>query len=559
MSTEQDAYFYAPEVGELQKLAAEATRARPDSPESRFVTPEGGVIDRIGSRFHHVLYGRRGSGKSSLLRHIETVQKTNGHLVAWTDQEVFMGLEYPDVLVSTLSEVLDQFSQQIRARSTQDARHGFQKWFGRRPTSRQDNIADELASASARLEELKLAPSENEIEWTSSLSLEASSSRGRRRRAEASYGLLGGSISSEVSEAASRKSGSGISHRFSTTKAGHLERAIPTYRNLMKRATSVAPDAFVILDDFYRLAEYDQPRVAGYFHRVVKDTGVWLKIGSIQFWTHLYSGKMSVDSGKMSVGLQESHDVGVLSLDRGLLDFESSKRFLELILLALAEEVGANVERLLTDGAKDRLVLAAGGVPRDYVRLLGEAIAVARNRGSTDKSGSARVIAEDVNEAAGRTVESKFNDLEEDAGDAASALQTLVINITNHCRNTGSACFLVDFQEEDLLSQINRLQNMRFVHVIDTNESLPDPQSSRYNVFLLDVSQLVAQRAWQVDFMGWTKREKRRSRKLVLRPGATDYEPSINKAFEAEPQQLKLLDESAIVGGIDPPGGDLVI
>ena len=214
---------------------------------------------------------------------------------------------------------------------------------------------------------------------------------------------------------------------------------------------------------------------------MVKDTGVWLKIGSIQFWTQLYSGKLSV-------GLQESHDVRVLSLDRGLLDFDSSKRFLESILSALAKEVDADVERLLSSGAKDRLVLAAGGVPRDYIGLLGEAIAVAKNRGATSKSGSARIIAEDVNEAAGRTVEMKLNDLEEDAGKAASDLRTLVIDITNHCRNTGSAWFLVDFQEEVLLSQINRLQNMRFeAHMIDTNESLPDPQIEQAVMsFLLD-------------------------------------------------------------------------
>ena len=76
MDMELDAYYNAPQVERLQVLAEEARRARPNSPESRFVAPEGGMIDRIGSRFHHVLYGRRGSGKSSLLRHIEGDQKS---------------------------------------------------------------------------------------------------------------------------------------------------------------------------------------------------------------------------------------------------------------------------------------------------------------------------------------------------------------------------------------------------------------------------------------------------------------------------------------------------
>ena len=550
MTTKLDAYYDDPRVDDLQVLAEEATRARPNSPESRFVVPEGGVIDRLGSKFHHVLYGRRGSGKSSLLRHIEAEQRTNGNLVTWADQEVFMSLAYPDVLIRTLIEVLVQFSAQIRATSPTDSRKWHKKLFRHQTPTKQEQVANELEYAAEILGELIDIPSESEVEWVSSYSSNTSWSQGKRVGAEVDSRYLRSGLRKEKSETASRTSGADVSQRFKATKAEHLERAIPNYRNLMKLATSVAPDAFVILDDFYRLDEEDQPRIAGYFHRVVKDTGVWLKIGSIRHWTRLYSGELSV-------GLQVPHDIRELSLDRGLLDFQKSKRFLERILSALAEEVEADVESLLTNGARDRLVLAAGGVPRDYVGLLGEAIAVAKNRGPSDKSGSGRVIAEDVNEAAGRTVEMKFNDLEEDAGSAAHELRSLVIDITNHCRNTGSACFLVDFKDDDLVDKIKRLLNMRFVHEIDTNESLPDPQSSRYHVFLLDVSQLAAQRAWQVDFMGWSKREKRRTRNLVLRPGETDHKPSTHKKAEkAETQQLQLLDDSAIVKDIDPPVGD---
>ena len=59
---------------------------------------------------------------------------------------------------------------------------------------------------------------------------------------------------------------------------------------------------------------------------------------------------------------------------------------------------------------------------------------------------------------------------------------------------------------------------MRFVHMVATNETVPNQQSERYNVYVLDVSLLAAQRAWQVDFMGWVKREGRRARKLVYDP-----------------------------------------
>lgn len=93
---------------------------------------------------------------------------------------------------------------------------------------------------------------------------------------------------------------------------------------------------------------------------------------------------------------------------------------------------------------------------------------------------------------------------------------------------------------------------MRFVHAIDDNETLPDPQSSRYNVYVLDVSQLAAQRAWQVDFTGWTKREKRRARKLVFSLNEPADEESIPPiVFE----QLALDDQLAVVAEIDGPVG----
>ncbi len=536
-----DPYYYSGQVARLQVLLEEVTRARPGSPETRFIRPEGGVLDRLRSRFHHVLYGRRGTGKSSLLRHIEADLRRDGHVVAWADQETFMGLSYPDVLVGTLADTFIQFAQQIREKAPEEVKRTH--LFSRQPKeTEQEAIARQLDSAVAQLIDLRKSPSESEIEWTASYSSESSVDVTRERGAEVSKGIFKGKLGRQKAEKRAKTQGGAVAHRYKATKAEHLERAVTTYRDLMKAVTTVAPDAYIVLDDFYRLSEADQPRIAGYFHRVVKDTSVWLKFGSIRYWTRLYAG------GTPSIGLQAPHDIRELSLDRGLPDFQTSKRFLEEILMALAGEADVEVQLLFSQGALDRLVLAAGGVPRDYIGLISESIAVAKNRGPSAKQGTERVIAEDVNEAAGRSVEIKYRDLDEDAGADASELRNLVVDLTNHCRRTASACFLVDFRENVLVAELNRLQNMRFVHLIDSNETLPDPQSSRFNVYVLDVSQLAAQRAWQVDFMGWTKREKRRVRKLVFRRGESPVTPEA-----PGPEQLALDDALAVVGEIDPP------
>lgn len=464
----------------------------------------------------------------------------DGKLVAWADQETFKALSYPDVLVGALAEIFGQFASQLDAKYPEAPRKRIQL---RKPKPTAEQLlVRQLNLAVASLIDLKRAPSESEVEWTETYSSEMQDVFARSISVGGALDAIKASASGKRTRTSSRTRGAAVAQRYTATKADHLERALTGYRVLIAAVGEVAPDSYVILDDFYHLRESDQPSIAGYFHRAVKDTGVWLKFGSISLWTRLYAG------GKPPVGLQVPHDVRELSLDRGLQQFDGSKRFLEKILGALANETGVDLQQLFSDGALDRLVLAAGGVPRDYIGLVSEAIAAAKNRGPSSKAGSERVIAEDVNTAAGRSVDTKFNDMREDAGGASTELQRLVVDLTNHCRTSNSACFLVNTKDVELIDRVSRLQNMRFVHAIASNETLPNQQSDRYNVYVLDVSQLAAQRAWQVDFMGWTKREGRRARKLVYppmsRPGHVE---TVNQSVEEIAQD----DSKAVVDGVE--------
>ena len=147
----------------------------------------------------------------------------------------------------------------------------------------------------------------------------------------------------------------------------------------------------------------------------------------------------------------------------------------------------------------------------------------------------------------------KFADLDEDARERSDELRQLIIKLTAHCRETGCAWFLADTLDQELVTQLGRLQNMRFIHLIDANESLPDQQSSRYLVYILDVSQLAAQRAVQVDFMGWTTREKRRARKLVFTESSITPEIMKKLKMPASVPMTLFDDNDAIMGDIDPP------
>jgi ABC-type lipoprotein export system ATPase subunit len=59
--------LYSQEADRLLVLCEEVMRATPESAK-RFIEPAPGVLARAKSKQHNIIFGRRGSGKSSLLR-----------------------------------------------------------------------------------------------------------------------------------------------------------------------------------------------------------------------------------------------------------------------------------------------------------------------------------------------------------------------------------------------------------------------------------------------------------------------------------------------------------
>jgi hypothetical protein len=208
------------------------------------------------------------------------------------------------------------------------------------------------------------------------------------------------------------------------------------------------------------------------------------------------------------------------------------------LALDAGHDAVVDLERLLTEGSRARLVLASGGVARDYLRLTAGAIEQAQNRGVTPKSGTNRVIVEDVNEAAGTIAPSKLDDLKRDAPELAAALRALVVDLTEFCRQTQCAYFLIDAQDRELSDSMGALQHLRFAYLLDESETVPDRASQRFNVWLLDIAELSAQRATQqMDFDGWQKREKRRNRRLIFQRGWKEARPPRQPHRSAEPRK----------------------
>jgi hypothetical protein len=94
MTQQENTLLASPLVDKLATLVEEATRATADSPR-RFIEPARGTLDRAKSRRHHLVFGRRGSGKTSLLRKARADLTLRRVPTAFIDLEAFKGIPTP--------------------------------------------------------------------------------------------------------------------------------------------------------------------------------------------------------------------------------------------------------------------------------------------------------------------------------------------------------------------------------------------------------------------------------------------------------------------------------
>ena len=93
---------------DLITLIEESTRASQITARF-FIEPAPGTLARAKSRRHHITFGRRGSGKSSLLNKIHAENLIDRTPSAFVDLEKFKGHTYPDLLLSIMIETFSEF------------------------------------------------------------------------------------------------------------------------------------------------------------------------------------------------------------------------------------------------------------------------------------------------------------------------------------------------------------------------------------------------------------------------------------------------------------------
>ena len=191
-------------------------------------------------------------------------------------------------------------------------------------------------------------------------------------------------------------------------------------------------------------------------------------------------------------------DADEIDLDVTLERYDLTKAFLIKILDQFCAQYNARVGDILSDGARDRLVLASGGVARDFLSLTRRSIDVARRRlAGNDRFRGDRISAEDVNKAAGELDSFKREDFQIDTSeDDSGTLQRQFEKVREFClEKTNCNCILVnkEAKEEDYFP-IRELVDLKFLHHISSRVTVRDKKGKIFDAYMLDISQYSGER-----------------------------------------------------------------
>jgi hypothetical protein len=147
------------------------------------------------------------------------------------------------------------------------------------------------------------------------------------------------------------------------------------------------------------------------------------------------------------------------------------------------------------DGGVERLVLASGGVARDFLTIFRKAIDVAREREQSQKSDVGKIGAEDVNVAAGEHEPSKRDELKRDTIGERAQLEHALGQIQNVCVQRKVNCFLVERdQDTPGMRLLSELVDLRFVHLVASRITVRHRPGKLYSAYMLDISQYTGER-----------------------------------------------------------------
>jgi hypothetical protein len=445
-------------VEDLRRIVQENIRVQRGGSETIDYVDVSRALPDIVTRQNHVIFGRRGCGKTLLLS--ATKQNIPDSVkVVYINCEDYKQHSFPNVLIEILDAIFEEFEKNLRG------------WFGRKKRSR-----DLIRQVRSELTLLKEKGDEVDRTIKASETAEVTTS--------ASIGLKD-VIPLGVAAASTRKAEIEQEYRHHDSKIQKLNLILPRLKKSIREffeVSTAVKSVFIELDDFYHLSRTMQPHVADYVHRLCKDVPLYFKFATLRHASILYA-----DRDNQPTGAQERHDYLPINVDYTLADFKKTSSQLREILYRFGEKAGmqrSEVDDLFMGQGFERLVLASGGVPRDFLSLLLQVL-------SPKLPGEETVGKDDVRLLSSAVLQERIEELKADSEQRdQDTLIRGIYAIRKFCLDKKVNVFLVAdrvLQEPNGIRElINRLLDYRIIHSVGSALTHKSIQGT-FNAYMIDI------------------------------------------------------------------------
>jgi len=450
------------QVAQLVRYIEKNLRAS-QSAGLKFVDPRY-FGQRLMAQQNHVVFGRRGAGKSTLL---SSCQKEPGTIAIFLDLETYKDITFPNIIVQVLLLSFKNLRLILQKRYP---------WYlafkGRFATY---NLCKSLEKTEKELARKLQEPDHEEQKVRTKTSQEESGT------VSITSDHIG-AVQGQTKKASEME----VARIVPKNKLDWLRLELTYFKDLFSKASNVCnkEPIFLVLDDFYFVSKAIQPDLLDYFHRITKDTDVFLKVATIKHRSRLYRR-----SSGTPTGVEVGHDIYEIDMDYTLDDFDNLKSFMKQLLESAnsASKAELDIDALFEGEGFTQLCLASGGVPRDFLSLfvsLSNKIIVA----SGEKIGKL-----DVTEEAISRFDSKLDNFKTDSGNEGNILEIYLTNIKKKIYlEKRTNAFLVSKQEMEIHHQarqaIQELIDLRLIHQVEKNTSSAPSDGLQYEAYILDIS-----------------------------------------------------------------------
>lgn len=454
-----------PKITNLRRSITENIRVQHGGAEAITYVDVASVLTDIGARQNHVIFGRRGCGKSLLLHHSARNLPAEIQSV-YLNCEDFKKHSFPNVLIQILDSLFAKLEQN---------RAG---WFGRKKRSGViiQTIRRQLAALRSRADE-----QEQKIRITESREGESSS------QASAGVGVAPASLKIDAKHREAYRTETEQRYLQRDDKIKDLDTWLPELKNQIREFFDVSTSVksiFLQVDDFYHLARSDQPYVMDYLHRLCKDLPLYFKLATLRHASILYA-----DRHGQPIGAQERHDYQPINIDFTLADLRRTEQQNRRIIHEFGRIAGmteSEIDSLFKGEGFSRLVLAGGGVPRDFLSLFLEALDFVGSDGRDGKIGK-----DDVRILSRSNFERRIEELKQDSeGTEQDILIRGIYVLRRFCIDKRTNVFMISeqmMQQEDKVRDLfNRLLDYRIIHAA-ASALTHKSQLGTYQVFAIDI------------------------------------------------------------------------